>query len=48
MEPWIIRDSFKVNVKLLRLQVNFERDPQYSWIHEQTKIECIAYIYILL
>ena len=28
--------------------VNFAKDPKYSWFHKQIKIECITYIYILL
>ena len=51
MESWILQVSYKVNVKPRAspgLHVNFARDPKYLWFHEQTKIEFIAYIYILL
>ena len=30
------------------LHVNFSRDPKYSWVHEQKKIEFIFYIYIFI
>ena len=57
IESWILQVSCKVNdARMLTLQKTWSiydfgslaKSTKYSWFHEQTKNEFIAYIYILL